>query len=161
MKRRHLICVLAGARLVPAQGSASFPLRFDLLAASLASLPSNERQRIDSAIGLIRKGEHLAALAPLLEVTRSNPQVSGARVVLAYAMLQAGNLAGAFEHARQAEKSSDRTTYVCLFLARLAALVGNTDVCRRELKHISGDAQLRADAQDVERQLEARKGKGR
>jgi predicted Zn-dependent protease len=144
----------AFALLLGLTGAAAEPqLKLKRLRPSLASLTRGERGTVDRAVALIRKGEHTAALAQLTELTRDNPNNSAVRVVLAYALLQAGNLAGAFQHATQAEAAPDHNSYVCLFLARVAWLVGDTEACRRELGHVRAAGTDRGDADALERQL--------
>jgi Flp pilus assembly protein TadD len=125
---------------------------------SLNALSRSERSAVDRAVSLIRKGEHTAALAQLTELTRSNPNNSSVRVVLAYALLQAGNLAGAFDHAKLAEAAPDHNSYVCLFLARVAWLAGDTGSCRRELGHVRAAGTDKAEADALERQLGGKQG---
>lgn len=134
-------------------------LKLKRLNPSLKTLSRSERSAVDRAVGLIRKGEHTAALAQLTELTRSNPNNSSVRVVLAYALLQAGNLAGAFDHAKLAEAAPDHNSYVCLFLARIAWLAGDTASCRRELGHVRAAGTDRAEADALERQLSQRQGR--
>ena len=150
-----LRCLLVWAILfVPVAASAAEPeLKLNRLKPSLDSLPRADRSNVERAAGLIRKGEHAAALAQLTELTRANPQNSSVRVVLAYALLQAGNLAGAFDHAKLAESAADHNSYVCLFLARVALLAGDTAYCRRELGHVRAAGTDKGEADKLERQL--------
>ena len=128
-------------------------VKLSRLKPSLQSLTAGERSTVSRALDLIQRGEHTAALAQLTELTRANPANSGARVVLAYGLLQAGNLVGAFDHAKQAEAAPDHNSYVCLFLARIARLAGDVEVCRRELGHVRQAGTDKKEAAEVERQL--------
>ena len=160
MLSRRVLLSLPLAAAVPAAGAQASPfnLRFDLLTPSLGSLSSVERMKLDTAIDLIRRGEHLAAFVPLAELSKSNPKNSSLRVILAYTMLQLGNLAGAFDNAMKAEKTHG-SSYVCAFLARVAAIAGKSQVCERELNHISGDPNMAGEAQEIRAQLAAQKRK--
>jgi Flp pilus assembly protein TadD len=128
-------------------------IKLNRLKPSLASLTRGERGTVTRALDLIRRGEHTAALAQLTELSRANPANSATRVVLAYGLLQAGNLVGAFDEARQAEAAPDHNSYVCLFLARIARLVGDNEVCRRELGHVRQAGTDKKEAGALERQL--------
>lgn len=128
-------------------------LKLNRLKPSLESLTRGERGSVTRALELIRRGEHSAALAQLTELTRANPANSASRVVLAFGLLQAGNLVGAFDQAKQAEAAADHNSYVCLFLARVARLVGEAEVCRRELGHVREAGTDKKEAAALERQL--------
>lgn len=153
MLRRLFVGSLVGAAARPARAQVKvFGLRFDRLTAGFAPLSDGDRRRIDQSIGLIRKGQHLAALAPLTEMAKMNPGNASIRVLLSYVLLQAGNLAGAFDHATFAEREG-RNHYFCLFLARVALLTGNLEACRRELDHAQGDRRLAKEVDQVRKQL--------
>jgi Flp pilus assembly protein TadD len=148
------LCVLAIAVLCPLFAIAEQPkLDRKRLEPSLKSLTRSQRGVIDGALELIRKGEHTAALARLTELSRDNPNNSGTRIVLAYALLQAGNLAGAFDHAAKAEAAPGHDSYACLFLARIAYLVGDTARCRRELGHVREAGGDPREVESLERRL--------
>jgi Flp pilus assembly protein TadD len=153
LSRRVLLSLPLAATLPLARAQTlPFNLRFDLLSPALGTLSKPDRIKLDTAINLIRRGEHLAAFAPLTDITKSNPKNGSVRVILAYTMLQLGNLAGAFDHANKAEKHAE-SSYVCAFLARVAALTGKPQVCERELKHISADPAMAAEAKEIRTQL--------
>jgi predicted Zn-dependent protease len=138
--------------------AAAQDLKVKRLNSSLRALGRSGRGAVERSLDLIRKGEHTAALAQLTGLTRDNPENSAVRVVLAYALLQAGNLAGAFDHARKAEAAPDHNSYVCLFLARVAWLAGDTAVCRRELGHVRAAGTDKAEADALERKLAQQSG---
>jgi hypothetical protein len=123
------------------------------LGPSLEALAPNARATIDKAVRLIRSREHTAALALLTELSRANPQNSSIKVVLAYGLLQAGNLLGAFDTAKEAEAAPDHNSYMCLFLARVAYLVGDAATCRREVQHVRQAGHFKREVSAIERDL--------
>jgi Flp pilus assembly protein TadD len=150
MHRLYVLLILFAA---PALQGSGFDLDTGAMKSSLGNLAASERGTIDRALGLIKKGQHTAAFAQLSELSRNNPNNSAARVVLAYALLQAGNLAGAFEHAQQAEAAADHNSYVCLFLARIAYIAGDRAICEREIKHVKKSKTYRTEVAQIERDL--------
>jgi Flp pilus assembly protein TadD len=150
MQRLAILLCLSAA---PHVFAAKVELNLGHLSPSLRNLKRADQTTIERAVTLIKKGQHTAAFAQLTEISRAHPNNSAVRVVLAYALLQAGNLAGAFDQAQQAEAASDHTSYACLFLARIAYLIGDTAVCRRELDHVIGSGEHVAEAKRIERDL--------
>jgi predicted Zn-dependent protease len=116
--------------------------RLDLkaLAEPLQDLTPADRALVDKAIKLIDMKQHLQALAYLTELTASNPKNSSLRVLRAYALLELGNITGALGDARTAESTGSHSGYRCWFLAQVAYLAGDKPLCRREIKHLSGNA---------------------
>jgi Flp pilus assembly protein TadD len=136
--------------------AAEMELKLKELQPSLSRLASGSRTTVDQAVQLIRKGQHTAALAHLTELSRANPDNSAVKVVLAYGLLQAGNLVGAFDRAKEAEAAPDHTSYVCLFLARVAYLVGDPLTCRREVEHVRQAGDYKTEVRALERDLNAK-----
>jgi hypothetical protein len=130
-----------------------FDLRFDRLAAALALIGDSDKGAVEEAVQFIRRGENQLALARLSALNKANPNNSSLRILTAYALLKVGNLAGAFEEARSAEGAPNGNSYKCWFLAKVAFLAGNKDVCRRELKHVKGVGDMPNEAAALERQL--------
>jgi Flp pilus assembly protein TadD len=132
-----------------------FDLRLDRLSEAFQLLPDADRGTVDDVLDLLKKGQHQEALRRLDELNRMNPDNSSLRVLTAYGLLQVGNLLGAFDEARQAEKAPNGNAYKCWFLSKVALLNGDTLACRRELSHVksSGDKSLRKEVKQVEEQL--------
>lgn len=116
--------------------------RLDLkaLAEPLQDLTPADRALVDKAIKLIDMKQHLQALTYLTELTVSNPKNSSLRVLRAYVLLELGNITGALGDARTAEGAGAHSAYRCWFLAQVAYLAGNKPLCRREIKHLAGNA---------------------
>jgi Flp pilus assembly protein TadD len=131
----------------------TFELRFERLAAALAMIEDDDRTVVDQAVDLIRRGEHNLALVRLSGLNEKNPQNSSLRILTAYATLRLGDLLGAFEQAQVAEKAPDHNSYSCWFLAKIALLKGDKDACRRELKHLKGAKDMRAEVAELEKEL--------
>jgi predicted Zn-dependent protease len=132
--------------------AADVELRLDRLAPSLKLLNDQDRRIVDQAIQLIQRGEGKLALAQLSALSKSNPKNSSVRILAAYVMLEAGNLLGAFEHAKKAE-SSEPNSYLCWFLAKVALLTGNRDACQREVKHLKKVGDMPAETEALEKQM--------
>ncbi len=120
----------------PAAQTPGFELEYERLSAPIAALGTGDRDVVRDTIQLIRQGEHALALNRLSSLTERNPQNSGLRILASYALLEAGNLAGAFEQAEKAHQAPDRNSYTCWFLGKVALLSGNREVCERELHHL-------------------------
>ncbi len=144
--------------------AASVELNWEALTAplKLSSLSVEDRRSVDQAIGLIKRGEHNLALIQLQNLVKANDTNGGLRVLMAYALLNVGNQAGAFDEAKRAEKVA-HDGYVCLFLAKVAFLVGDNAACKREIKHVKGLGDPTGEAVALEKELaEAEKrAKGR
>jgi thioredoxin-like negative regulator of GroEL len=139
--------------LAPA-AAAEFPLQFDRLTKFFDRVSPSERSTLDDSIDLLKKGDHSLALIKLKELTQANSTNAGLRVLLAYALLNAGNQLGAFNEAKRAERDG-HDSYVCLFLAKVAYIAGDPSVCKREVKHVKkvGTPEDVAAAIDLEKQL--------
>jgi Flp pilus assembly protein TadD len=136
-----------------AANAATVELNRDRLGGSLKLLARPDRTVVDQAIKLIQRGDHSLALAHLSSLTKKNSDSSALRILSAYAMLQLGNLVGAFDEAKKAEASPDHDSYACLFLAKLALLIGDKEVCKRELEHIKGAGEPAAQISQIENGL--------
>jgi thioredoxin-like negative regulator of GroEL len=123
--------------LTTAGRAATFDLNWDRLTDSLklSSLSVPDREILDQSIGFIKNGDHNLAILRLKELVQANNTNGGIRLLLAYALLNAGNQFGAFDEAKRAEKVA-HDGYVCLFLAKVAFVVGDHTACKRELKHV-------------------------
>lgn len=137
--------------LAPAQAEV-FSLKFDRLNGALAMLSSTDRQTVDNAIALIKRGDHNLALIELNSVSKSNPTSAGVRVLTAYALLNLGNTLGAFKEAKTAE-SVGHDSYICSFLGRVAYLVGDVRACKREIKHVRAAGDPDGEAAVLEQEL--------
>ncbi|MCX6625803.1 MAG: hypothetical protein NTY38_33015, partial [Acidobacteria bacterium] len=116
---KSILCLVPVLLLFAAGAAAeTLDLRPDRLAASLGKLSGGDQRAAKQALELIRKGEHSLALAQLTALTSRNPNASSIRILASYAMLQLGNLIGAFGEARKAETTSDANSYSCWFLAK-------------------------------------------
>jgi len=144
-----LLSPLAGPSLC-----ASVDLRMEPLADSLKLLKSEERTAVEQAVEFIRRGENTTALARLSTLTGANPQNSSLRILSAYALLQLGNFLGAFEEAKKAEAAPNGNSYKCWFLAKVALLAGDKEVCRRELEHARKAGHLASDIKAIEKELQ-------
>jgi Flp pilus assembly protein TadD len=133
--------------------AAGFDLKFEQLTASLLSIGPMDRGVVDGAIDLIKKGEHTVALARLYTVSEKNPDVSALKILSAYSLLQVGNLVGALEQAKKAEAAKDHNSYACFFLAKVAFLTGDKEACRREIKHVKGAGDFKAEIRQLEKDL--------
>lgn len=149
-------CVLLMAlTLIPAQAEV-FSLKFERLNGALAMLSATDRQTVDNAIALIKRGDHNLALIELNSVAKTNPSSAGARVLTAYALLNLGNTLGAFKEAKTAE-SVGHDSYICSFLGRVAYLVGDVRACKREIKHARAAGDPDGEAAALEREMLAKR----
>lgn len=137
-----------------------FELRLDRLSEAFQLLPEADRGTVDEVLALLKKGDHQEALKRLNVLNRMNPENSSLRVLTAYGLLQVGNLLGAFDEARKAEKASNGNAYKCWFLSKVALINGDTMACRRELNHVKGskDKGLQQEVKQVQNQLKKQKG---
>ena len=126
------------AFLLASQSCTREPLKLDYtrLSGPLASLEQTDRDAVQDAMQLIQSGEHSLALARLSSLNERNPSNSSLRILTSYALLQAGNLAGAFEEAEKAHAAPDRLAYKCWFLGKVAELNGNQEIAEREVAHL-------------------------
>ena len=127
------------------------------LSAPLENLQPGEKQILDEAIQLIRRGDHGLALASLAQLTASNPKNSAYRVLKAYTLLQLGNFVGALNESRVAEGSKPPSPYRCWFLAQVAYLAGNKALCEREIRHVAAHPTYGPQAAKLRQDLEARR----
>lgn len=145
--------LLIALLLLPAAASAAvFDLKIEALTNALKSLTAEDRKTLDESLVLIRRGEHGLAVSRLTQLSKDNPQSAGAKVVLAYALLNAGNALGAFGKAMEAEETAN-DSYVCLFLARVAFLTGETAACKREIKHVQKSGQHQSEVAELMEEL--------
>lgn len=134
----------------------TFTLDYDRLSGAIEDLNGADRNIVSDAIKLIQRGEHVLALNRLSSLKERNPGNSSVRVLASYALLQAGNLLGAFDEAKRAHEGPKGNSYVCWFLAKVALLNGQRAVCERELEHLRKDSNMRAEAEQLERELTAK-----
>ncbi len=144
-----LLLILAWAPL-PA---ADFALQIDRLSDGLRPLTRGDSRAVQETIQLIRKGSHAAALVRLTELNRNNPSNSSLRILTSYAMLQLGNLFGAFEQAEKAHAAPGGNSYKCWFLAKVALLNGKREVCERELEHVRKVGDMTAEVRALEAEM--------
>ncbi|MBX9601209.1 MAG: hypothetical protein K2X35_09400 [Bryobacteraceae bacterium] len=149
---QFLTAVISAVLTLAPEGLSTPELRLDLLGAPLAKLSAADRRVLDEAVGLIRKGDHTLALARLSALKNGNPNNGALRVVASYALLQAGNLLGAFDEARKADSRENTSGYICLFLGKVALLTGNTAACDRELKHLANSSELAREVSELRRE---------
>lgn len=126
--------------------AASFNLRFERLTEALAGLKEMDRSILQRAVESIKRGESASALAQLSALNKNYPMNSSLRILTAYALLETGNLLGAFDEAKKAEISPGGNSYKCWFLAKVAFMAGDNAVCKRELEHARND---KTDSEDV------------
>jgi Flp pilus assembly protein TadD len=155
-----LIALVAAGLAPAAPGGRGMDLRFDRLASALTLLNDSDRRIVDEAAELIREGENVGALARLSALTRTNPENSSLRILLAYAQLQIGNLTGAFDEAKKAESAPNGNSYKCFFLAKLALLAGDKATCRREIEHVKGAGDMKEEVRQLQGEMKKTKGKG-
>ena len=153
-----LTLLLTLLSLPAASFAQGFELRYERLVSVLAGLNDSDRAVVDQAVELIKKGDGNIALTRLNTLNRSYPMNSSLRVLTAYALLQAGNLLGAYDEAKKAEAMPDPNSYKCWFLAKVAFINGDTAACKRELKHASGDAANKPDIAALQAEMK-QKGK--
>jgi Flp pilus assembly protein TadD len=151
--------VSIGLTLAALSSAAVFDLRFDRLTDAVRLLPDADQSAVDNTIQLIRQGDHSGALERLSELNRKNPENSSLRILTAYAMLQLGNLAGAFDQANRAHEASNGGSYRCWFFAKVAFLTGQTAVCERELKHARNAGDLPEEVKSLQQDLKNLKQK--
>jgi len=156
---RKLLWIVIVCPLLTFAESAKVDLRVDRLASALKLLNDEDRNIVDQAVQLIQSGNHSLALVRLSSLNARNPENSSLRILTAYAQLQVGNLLGAFEQAKTAEKAPNGNSYKCFFLAKLALLTGDQASCSRELKHVKGVGDMKADVKELEKELKKTKGK--
>jgi Flp pilus assembly protein TadD len=130
-----------------------FALRFDQLAAPLSMLNMDERKVVDDAIELIRSGRHLAAFERLSVLSKSRPDNSSLHILVAYTLLQAGNIADAFREATTAHEAPDGSSYKCVFRAKIALLTGDTAECKHEIQHLKKVGDQPADLRQITKDL--------
>jgi Flp pilus assembly protein TadD len=154
----HRLFFALAVLVLPATAAqpAPFTLQTERLQAAIAQLGQTDRETVTEALEMIRRGEDSLALARLNPLTKRNPANSSLRIISAYAMLQLGNLLGAFEEARRAEETGGADAYKCWFLAKVSFLAGKDAVCRRELKHLKGGGELAPEVEQLTAELAAR-----
>lgn len=145
-----LFVLMLAAASAPAD---TFDLDHARLAPALDELTEGERHAVGDAIALIRNDEHGLALARLSSLKQANPQNSSLRILAAYALLQVGNLVGAFEEAEKAHTAPNGNSYRCWFLAKVALLNGKKSRCERELEHLKRIGDMAAEAAELEKEL--------
>jgi predicted Zn-dependent protease len=160
---RLLILAIAISGPIMAQTSSlaasrKVQLNFELkdLTEPLRNLSVTDREAVDQAIRSIGQKEHAVALSYLTQLSSSNPMNSSLRVLRAFVLLELGNVSGALGEARTAEDTGAHAAYRCWFLAQVAYLAGNKPLCRREIKHLTGNATYGADAEKLRQDLNSR-----
>jgi len=160
---RILLCTIAVLAMGLASGCArksaatgpQFQLDYARLDSALGPLTSDDRKAVSDTVELIKSGNHSLALVRLFELNDRNPANSSLRILASYALLQGGNLVGAFEQAEKAHKASDGTSYKCWFMAKVALLNGKPEVCVRELGHVKSVGDMPAEAAQLEKEMNA------
>lgn len=150
--KRILLLIVVLARLGFAE-SPKLELAADQLADPLKLLKDQDRSIVEQAIQLIRSGNHSLALVRLTSLNANNPQNSSLHILAAYAQLHLGNLLGAFDESKKAERAPNGNSYKCYFLAKIALLNGNKKVFQRELKHVKGAGDRQAEARELDKEL--------
>jgi len=145
--------VLTVVGLATVAQATEFDLNFDRLTPGIDVLTSADRDVVADTINLIKRGDHALALTRLSSLKQQNPENSSLRILASYALLQAGNLAGAFQEAEQAHEASNGNSYKCWFLAKVALLNGKKELCERELKHVKSAGDMVAEAKQLEQEL--------
>ena len=131
-----------------------FDVNYDRLQSGLSVLNDVDRDAVDAAIRLIKGGEHSLALARLSALNQGSQENSSLRILASYALLQAGNLVGAFEEAQKAHDAPNGSVYTCWFLAKVALLNGKSTVCKRELEHVKKSGQMTTERKQLEKELQ-------
>ncbi len=131
----------------------TFDLDYGRLAGPINELSEGERDAVADAIRLMKQGRHLLALSRLSALNQSNPRNSSLRILASYALLQTGNLLGAFREAEKAHETPEKNSYKCWFLAKVALLNGKTALCERELEHVRNIGDMPAEAAELEKEL--------
>ena len=130
-----------------------FDLNYERLEPAVDTLKHADRDAVNDAVELIKQGEHSLALARLSSLNKNHPENSSLRIFASYVLLQAGNIAGAFEEAEKAHKAPNGNSYKCWFLGKVALLHGKHALCERELKHVQGAGDMVAEAKALEAEL--------
>jgi Flp pilus assembly protein TadD len=157
MKQLTLVLLLAALSAGVALGDTpeEFDLKFDRLEPVLEVLSAADRDAVSDAINLLKRGENVLALSRLSALKQRNPNNSSLRILASYALLQAGNLLGAFEEAEKAHVAPNGNSYKCWFLAKIALINGKTAICERELEHVKGAGDMVAEARELEKELKS------
>jgi hypothetical protein len=153
----NMVILALAAQLAFAAGAPSPQLNMPALAPAVRELSTQDSKVFDETIALIQKGDHAVALISLTRLEGSNPRNVAVRAVRAYVLLQVGNLLGALDDARVAEKTGPPSPYRCWMLAQISYLAGNQRLCRREVKHLEGNPEFGAEAEKLGRELRAGK----
>ena len=145
-----VLAMLTATGLFPS----SFELQFERLQPALTDLSAADRDIVDDAINLIKQGEHVLALSRLSSLKQQSRQNSSLRILASYALLQAGNVIGAFAEAEKAHEAPNGNSYKCWFLAKVALLNGKKGVCERELEHLKSAGDMVSEVKQLEQELE-------
>jgi Flp pilus assembly protein TadD len=155
-KGLHSLGVFLALALLPAQ-AINLELRFDRLQEAFRLLPEADRGAVDDIIVLLKRGSHQEALARLEELNRQFPANSSLRVLTAYALLNLGNILGAFEEADRAHDAPNGNPYKCLFFSKVALLAGKHEACKRELEHARQNKEQPKEVREIEKEIRKRK----
>ncbi len=150
---RLLAVIMVAVSLSFGADAQKFKLQFEPLEQELEHLTTADRDIVSDAINLIKASEHSLALARLSDLKERSPQNSSLRILVSYALLQAGNLLGAFEEAQQAHAAPNGNHYKCWFLAKVALLNGKHEVCAREIEHVRSTGEMVAEVNQLEKEL--------
>ncbi len=131
----------------------TFDLNYDRLERAIDVLSHDDRDAVNDSIQLIKDGKHSLALARLSALNKSNPKNSSLRILASYALLQAGNVVGAFKEAETAHEAPNGNSYKCWFLGKVALLNGKGALCEREIEHVHGVGDMVAEAKALEAEL--------
>ena len=138
-------------------GNTGFELKYESLTGALGVLKDTDRGAVSQAIEYIKQGQNSLALARLAELNQNNPGNSSLRILASYALLQVGNMIGAFEEAQKAESAANGNAYKCWFLAKVALLAGKSAVCEREVGHLKKAGAMTAEVRQLETEMKARR----
>lgn len=154
-RSKSLIYFVLAFGLAVAPGQAdNLALKYERLNPAIDLLNDSDRNVVRDAISLLKRGDHLLALSRLAAIKEQNPDNSSLRILASYALLQAGNLLGAFEEAEAAHKAPNGNSYKCWFLAKVSLLAGNKESCRRELEHVKKAGDMMAEVRQLEKEME-------
>jgi hypothetical protein len=148
-----LMGLMSGCARKTAATGPQFQLDYSRLDTALGPLSNEERKAVSDTMELIKSGKHSLALVRLFELNERNPANSSLRILASYALLQGGNLIGAFEEAEKAHKAADGNSYKCWFMAKVALLNGKPEVCARELGHVKGVGDMPVEAAQLEKEM--------
>lgn len=157
MKKGLLAFVMCSLLSVQPLDAINLELRFERLQEAFGLLSQADRPAVDDVIVLLKQGSHREALGRLEELNRQYPANSSLRVMTAYALLNLGNVLGAFQEADRAHDAPNGNPYKCLFFAKVALLAGKQEACKRELQHAKENKEQPKEVREIELEIKKRK----